>query len=68
MVETNLKAETMRLMKQRDLIEAEMNSIIQRLCQPGGAGLSGNLLDFEVHLLLHTHNLRIAINECELMN
>lgn len=47
MVETNLKAETMRLMKQRDLIEAEMNSIIQRLCQPGGAGLSGNLLDFE---------------------
>ncbi|GMN57001.1 hypothetical protein TIFTF001_026112 [Ficus carica] len=47
MVGTNLKGETMNLMDKRTAIEAEMNSIIDRLCQPGGPGLSGNLLDSE---------------------
>ncbi|PON41908.1 PDZ domain containing protein [Parasponia andersonii] len=47
MVGTNLKAETMGLMEKRTAIEAEMNLIIDRLCQPGGPGLSGNLLDSE---------------------
>lgn len=47
MVGTNLKAETMTLMDQRGAVEAEMNSIIQRLCQEGGPGLSGNLVDSE---------------------
>ncbi|KAK6156612.1 hypothetical protein DH2020_010860 [Rehmannia glutinosa] len=47
MVATNLKAETMKLMDKRSGIEAEMNVIIERLCQPGGPGLSGNLLDSE---------------------
>lgn len=28
-------------------MEAEMNSIIDRLCQPGGPGISGNLVDSE---------------------
>ncbi|XP_010545452.1 PREDICTED: 26S proteasome non-ATPase regulatory subunit 9 [Tarenaya hassleriana] len=45
MVGANLKAETMALMEQRDAMEADMNSIIHRLSQPGGPGLSGNLLD-----------------------
>ncbi|EXB96613.1 hypothetical protein L484_002870 [Morus notabilis] len=47
MVATNLKGETMNLMKKRTAMEAEMNAIIDRLCQPGGPGLSGNLLDSE---------------------
>lgn len=47
MVGTDLKAETMKLMERRGAIEAEMNAIIQRLCQPGGPGLSGNLVDSE---------------------
>lgn len=34
-------------MEKRDEIEAEMNSIISRLSQPGGPGISGNLLDTE---------------------
>ncbi|XP_009624876.1 uncharacterized protein [Nicotiana tomentosiformis] len=47
MVGTNLKAETIKLMDQRANTEAEMEIIIQRLCQPGGPGLSGNLVDSE---------------------
>ncbi|KAK4415100.1 26S proteasome non-ATPase regulatory subunit [Sesamum alatum] len=47
MVATNLKTETMKLMEKRSGLEAEMNVIIERLCQPGGPGLSGNLLDSE---------------------
>lgn len=47
MVGTNLKAETMKLMDERANKEAEMDVIIQRLCQPGGPGLSGNLVDSE---------------------
>ena len=45
---TDLKAETMKLMERRGAIEAEMNAVIQRLCHPGGPGLSGNLVDSEV--------------------
>ncbi|RWR91162.1 26S proteasome non-ATPase regulatory subunit 9 [Cinnamomum micranthum f. kanehirae] len=47
MVATNLKLGTISLMEKRDEIEAEMNSIISRLSQPGGPGISGNLLDSE---------------------
>uniref|UniRef100_A0A7C9DXH4 Nas2 N-terminal domain-containing protein n=1 Tax=Opuntia streptacantha TaxID=393608 RepID=A0A7C9DXH4_OPUST len=47
MVGTDLKVETMKLMERRGAIESEMNAIIQRLCQPGGPGLSGNLVDSE---------------------
>ncbi|XP_044471113.1 26S proteasome non-ATPase regulatory subunit 9-like isoform X1 [Mangifera indica] len=47
MVGTNLKAETMSLMEKRTAVEAEMNAIIHRLSQPGGPGLSGNLIDAE---------------------
>ncbi|KAI4344294.1 hypothetical protein L6164_011540 [Bauhinia variegata] len=47
MVATNVKAETMSLMDKRTAIEAEMNAIIERLSQPGGPGLSGNLVDSE---------------------
>ncbi|KAL2534816.1 26S proteasome regulatory subunit [Abeliophyllum distichum] len=47
MVGANLKAEAMNLMEKRSGIEAEMNVIIERLCQPGGPGLFGNLLDSE---------------------
>lgn len=47
MVGTNLKAETMKLMDERANTEAEMDVIIQRLCQSGGPGLSGNLVDSE---------------------
>lgn len=50
MVGTNLKAETIKLMDQRANTEAEMEIIIQRLCQPGGPGLSGNLVDSEAIL------------------
>lgn len=44
----NLKAETMALMDKRTAMETEMNSIVERLCNPGGPGLSGNLVDSEV--------------------
>lgn len=44
---TNVKAETMSLMDKRSALEAEMNSIIARLSQPGAPGLSGNLVDSE---------------------
>ncbi|GAV83216.1 PDZ_2 domain-containing protein [Cephalotus follicularis] len=47
MVGTNLKAETMSLMDKRSALEAEMKAIIDSLCQPGGPGLSGNLVDSE---------------------
>lgn len=47
MVGANLKAETMKLMEKRTAIEAEMNAVIERLCQPGGPGLTGNLVDSE---------------------
>ncbi|KHN05758.1 Putative 26S proteasome regulatory subunit p27 [Glycine soja] len=47
MVATNVKAETMSLMDKRSALEAEMNSIIARLSQPGAPGLSGNLVDSE---------------------
>ncbi|KAM5548206.1 26S proteasome non-ATPase regulatory subunit 9 [Rosa sericea] len=47
MVAANLKAETLGLMDKRSALEAEMNAIIERLTQPGGPGLSGNLLNFE---------------------
>ncbi|CAM8928345.1 unnamed protein product [Rhodiola kirilowii] len=47
MVATNLKAETFKLMDKRSAIETEMDVIIERLCQPGGPGLSGNLIDSE---------------------
>ncbi|KAH0649693.1 hypothetical protein KY284_029605 [Solanum tuberosum] len=47
MVGTNLKAETMKLMDERTNTETEMDVIIQRLCQPSGPGLSGNLVDSE---------------------
>lgn len=47
----NLKAETMALMDKRAAMETEMNSIVERLCNPGGPGLSANLVDSEVTLL-----------------
>ncbi|XP_048440226.1 26S proteasome non-ATPase regulatory subunit 9 [Pyrus x bretschneideri] len=47
MVGTNMKAETMGLMEKRTALEAEMNAIIESLTQPGGPGISGNLLDSE---------------------
>ncbi|MBA0744984.1 hypothetical protein Gogos_007579 [Gossypium gossypioides] len=47
MVGANLKSETMKLMDKRSAMEAEMNAIIEQLCQPGGPGLSGNLVDSE---------------------
>lgn len=50
MVGTNVKAETMGLIEKRAAMEAEMNSMVERLCQPGGPGLSGNLFDSEVKL------------------
>ena len=52
MVGTNVKAETMSLMDKRAAMEIEMNAIIERLSQPGGPGITGNLLDSEVLLLL----------------
>lgn len=52
MVGANLKAETISLMDQRTSIEAQMNAIIDRLCQPGGPGITGNLLDPEVRAAL----------------
>ncbi|XVF48411.1 hypothetical protein PTKIN_Ptkin03bG0188000 [Pterospermum kingtungense] len=47
MVGANLKSETMKLMDKRSGMEGEMNAIIEQLCQPGGPGLSGNLVDSE---------------------
>ncbi|XP_054795570.1 uncharacterized protein LOC129301013 [Prosopis cineraria] len=47
MVATNVKAETLSLMDKRAAIEVEMNAIIERLNQPGGPRLSGNLVDSE---------------------
>ncbi|ESR66855.1 PDZ domain-containing protein [Citrus sinensis] len=47
MVGTNLKAEIMSLMEKRSALEADMNAIIDRLCQSNGPGLSGNLVDSE---------------------
>ncbi|XP_043698535.1 26S proteasome non-ATPase regulatory subunit 9 [Telopea speciosissima] len=47
MVAMNLKAKTMSLMEQREAMEREMNDIIARLCQSGGPGISGNLVDEE---------------------
>ncbi|XP_052486731.1 uncharacterized protein LOC105767653 isoform X2 [Gossypium raimondii] len=47
MVGANLKSETIKLMDKRSAMEAEMNAIIEQLCQPGGPGLSGNLVDSE---------------------
>ncbi|CAI9298290.1 unnamed protein product [Lactuca saligna] len=47
MVATDLKSEIKKLMEKRSGLEAEMNVIIERLCQPGGPGLSGNLVDSE---------------------
>ncbi|XP_010483352.1 PREDICTED: 26S proteasome non-ATPase regulatory subunit 9 [Camelina sativa] len=47
MVGANLKAETMALMDKRAAMETEMNCIVQRLCNPGGPGLAGNLVDSE---------------------
>ncbi|KAF5725876.1 hypothetical protein HS088_TW23G00607 [Tripterygium wilfordii] len=52
MVGTNVKAETMSLMQKRTAMEVKMNAIIERLCQPGGPGLSGNLVDSEGWFLL----------------
>ena len=46
-----MKSETMTLMEKRTALEAQMNSIIDRLCQPGGPGLSDNLVDSEVFFL-----------------
>ncbi|KAI3811321.1 hypothetical protein L1987_21042 [Smallanthus sonchifolius] len=47
MVATDLKSEVKKLMEKRSALEVEMNVIIERLCQPGGPGLSGNLVDSE---------------------
>ncbi|OMO90878.1 hypothetical protein COLO4_18808 [Corchorus olitorius] len=47
MVGANLKSETIKLMDKRSGMETEMNAIIEQLCQPGGPGLSGNLVDSE---------------------
>ncbi|XP_048424045.1 26S proteasome non-ATPase regulatory subunit 9-like [Pyrus x bretschneideri] len=47
MVGTNLKGETMGLMEKMTALEAEMNAIIELLTQPGGPGISGDLLDSE---------------------
>mgnify|MGYP000503496525 FL=1 len=50
MVGTNVKAETLSLMDKRSEIETEINSIVSRLCAPGGPGLTDNLVDAEVNL------------------
>lgn len=51
MVATNLKAEALKLMDQRSAMEAEMNAIVERLNQPGGPGISGNLINYDVIIL-----------------
>ena len=48
MVAPNVKAETMRLMDRRSALEAEMDAIIAALSAPGGAGITGSLVDAEV--------------------
>ena len=58
MVGTNLKAEAMALMNKRTELEAQMNAIIERLCQPGGPGISGNLVDSEAISLSNIHRYR----------
>ncbi|KAJ6382227.1 hypothetical protein OIU77_030806 [Salix suchowensis] len=58
MVGANLKAETMKLMDKRSALETEMNVIIGRLCQPGGPGLSGNLVDSEILCVFVSIELR----------
>ena len=58
MVGTNLKAEAMALMNKRTELEAQMNAIIERLCQPGGPGISGNLVDSEAISLSNIHCYR----------
>ncbi|KAF7152346.1 hypothetical protein RHSIM_Rhsim01G0033400 [Rhododendron simsii] len=62
MVGTNLKAETMSLMDKRTALEAEMNVIIDRLCRPGGPGLSGNLIDSEASILIFCFSLHVYAN------
>ncbi|KAF7065690.1 hypothetical protein CFC21_071768 [Triticum aestivum] len=47
MVAPNVKAETMRLMDRRSALEAEMDAIIAALSAPGGAGITGSLVDAE---------------------
>ncbi|KAF7072685.1 hypothetical protein CFC21_077781 [Triticum aestivum] len=47
MVAPNVKAETMRLMDRRSALEAEMDGIIAALSAPGGAGITGSLVDAE---------------------
>ncbi|CAN6458938.1 unnamed protein product [Victoria cruziana] len=47
MVGSNLKEETITLMKRREIMEEEMNTILSCLTAPGAPGISGNLLDFE---------------------
>ena len=59
MLGANMKAETMKLMDKRSALETEMNVIIERLCQPGGPGLSGNLVDSEVHEFFFFFFLRV---------
>jgi len=65
MVGANLKAETMKLMEKRSALETEMNVIIDRLCQPGGPGLSGNLVDSEAHKFSSSSFFRVlCIRSC----
>ncbi|KAF6171317.1 hypothetical protein GIB67_036985 [Kingdonia uniflora] len=47
MVAPNLKSQTLSLVDQRDALERQMDDIIARLCNPGGPGMSGNLVDSE---------------------
>jgi len=49
MVAPDVKAETMKLMDRRGALEAEMDAIIARLTAPGGPGITGGLVDAEVH-------------------
>jgi 26S proteasome non-ATPase regulatory subunit 9 len=44
-----LKAELKKLQTQRSAIEADINSRSERLNEPGQPGISGILLDKEVH-------------------
>lgn len=65
MVATNLKAEALKLMDRRSALEAEMNGIIDRLCQPGGPGLSGNLVDSEaIHSLIYAICILLCLLCC----
>lgn len=67
MVAMDLKVETFKLMDKRTAVETEMNLIIERLSQPGGPGLSGNLVDFEVskvsNLLDSYESLNCVVSE-----